>query len=149
MDLGFLNSLFQKLKARRGRPQVYLPEQNFKAVLYGYAYEKYQATEIARLMKDAVARSVCGYVEEAPSHDTLSRFLRKLAKVVKQVFKRLVKHVKKLGITLDEDQVIDGTDIKTKFRSDPDAKWNWTPQKTSITGDTGSVGYLPLTLTCH
>ena len=125
VDLGFLSSLFQKLKSRRGRPPVYMPEQNFKAVLYGYAHEKYQATEIARLMRDAVARTVCGYMEGTPSHDTLSRFLRKLAKVVKPVFKRLVKQVKKLGITWGEDQVIDGTDIKTKFMSDRDAKWNW------------------------
>jgi transposase len=125
VDLGFLNGLFQKLKSRRGRPQVYRPKQNFKAVLYGYAHGKYQATEIARLMKDGVARSVCGYLERNPSHDTLSRFLRKLARVVEQVFKRLVKQVKKLGITRGEDQVMDGTDIRTRFRSDPDAKWNW------------------------
>ena len=56
VDLGFLNSLFENLKSMRGRPPVYRSEQNFKAVVYGYAHGKYEATEIARLMKDAVAR---------------------------------------------------------------------------------------------
>jgi transposase len=123
VNLGFLNDLFPR--SRRGRPPTYLPEQNFKAVLYGYAHEKYEATEIARLMEDGVARSVCGYMEGTPSHDTLSRFLRKLDTVVEQLFRKIVKQIKKMGITTGEDQVIDGTSIETRFRSDPDAKWNW------------------------
>jgi transposase len=125
VDLGFLNDLFQKGESERGRPPTYRPEQNFKAVVYGYAQGKYEATEIARLMEDGVARSVCGYMEGTPSHDTLSRFLRKLSKVVEKVFKRLLKQIKKLGITKGEEQVIDGTSIETRFKSDPDAKWNW------------------------
>lgn len=123
VNLGFLNDLFPR--SRRGRPPTYLPEQNFKAVLYGYAHEKYEATEIARLMEDGVARSVCGYMEGTPSHDTLSRFLRKLDTVVEQLFRKIVKLIKKMGITTGEDQVIDGTSIETRFRSDADAKWNW------------------------
>jgi len=127
MNLGFLNDLFPR--SRRGRPPTYLPEQNFKAVVYGYAHEKYEATEIARLMEDGVARSVCGYMEGTPSHDTLSRFLRKLATVIEQLFKKMVKQIKKMGITMGEDQVIDGTSIETRFRSDPNAKWNWESTK--------------------
>jgi len=135
VNLGFLDDLFPG--SSRGRPPAYLPEQNFKAVVYGYAHEKYEATEIARLMEDGVARSVCGYMEGTPSHDTLSRFLRKLATVIEQLFKRLVKQIKKMGITTGEIQVIDGTSIETKFRSDPDAKWNWDSTKNDYYGGYG------------
>ena len=128
VDLSFLNSLFQR-PGKRGRPPIYNPEQNFKAVIYGYANGRHQATEIARLREDGVARVACGYLHWTPSHDTLSRFLKKLAGVVEQVFRRLVKQIKKLGITKGEDQVIDGTSIRTRFRSDPDARWNWDATK--------------------
>jgi len=128
VDLGFLDSLFKRA-GRRGRPPVYTPQQNFKAVIYGYANWRHHATEIARLMEDGVAGAACGYLHGAPSHDTLSRFLRRLASVVEQVFKRLVEEVKRLGITRGEDQVIDGTSIRTRFRSDPDAGWSWDATK--------------------
>lgn len=125
VDLSFLGQVFTRLKSKRGRPPRYQAESNFKAIVYGYAQGKLHATEVARLMEDGVARAVCGYLGKTPSHDTLSRFLRRLAKVVKEVFRRLVKQVKAMGITRGEDQVIDGTSIRTRFRSDPDARWNW------------------------
>lgn len=128
VDLSFLDSLFHG-PGRRGRPPVYKPEQSFKAVLYGYANGRHQATEMARLMEDGVARAACGYLHRTPSHDTLSRFLEKLARVVEQVFRRLVEQLKRLGITKGEDQIIDGTGIRTRFRSDPDARWNWDATK--------------------
>lgn len=51
MDLGLLDSLLQR-QGKRGRPPVYKPEQNFKAIIYGYANGKHRATKIARLMED-------------------------------------------------------------------------------------------------
>lgn len=107
VDLGFLSQVFEGLESKRGRPLKYQTESNFKALVYGYAQGKRCVTEVARLVEDGVARSVCGYMEDTPSHDTLSRFLRKLAEVVEEVFRKLVKQVKAMGITKGEDQVID------------------------------------------
>jgi len=55
--------------------------------------------EIVRLMKDRVNRATRRYLHGAPSHDTSSRFFRRLVSVVEQVFSTLMRWVKRLIIT--------------------------------------------------
>jgi len=56
---------------------------------------------------------------------------------VEQVLKRLVRQVRRLAITRGEDQAIDGTSIKTRLRSDPDAGWSWDATKKEYYGGYG------------
>lgn len=49
--------------------------------------------------------------------------------MIEDVFKHLIKSATELGITDGKIQVIDSTSIETKYKTDPDARWNYDPTR--------------------
>ena len=129
VDFDFVDELFHEHRGNRGRPLKYKPSSNLKAIIYGLAEDRRSICEIARLIDDIVARKCCGYGDDTPSHDTLSRFWDRLATVIEDIFKHLVKSATDLGITDGRVQAIDSTSIETKYKTDPDARWNYDPTR--------------------
>ena len=91
MDFDFVDELFHEHRGNRGRPLKYKPSSNLKAIIYGLAEDRRSICEIARLIDDIVARKCCGYGDDTPSHDTLSRFWNRLAAVIEEVFKHALR----------------------------------------------------------
>jgi hypothetical protein len=126
INFSFVDELFEKNKeSKRGKKKQYLPSQLFKLCLEAFQKGRTSAKSIERYVREPLVKilhELNGYV----SHDVISRFFISLQEVIKDVFNKLVKVARKLGIFYPGlSQVIDGTDLPTMFLSDKDAKWNY------------------------
>lgn len=130
VDFKAIEKHLQRLepKTKRGRPPTYSRMEKFKAVLYGFAHGRYNACAIAREVDSFLARRICG-LKGKISHDRINDFLKELPRIIEEIFQELVRQVMKLGITDGKSQAIHPTSIKTRFRSDPDAKWSYDETK--------------------
>lgn len=73
-----IEAIFDELKkSNRGKPPIFKPHQLLSLVIYALANKVKYATEIARKSKDILTQIFCD-LEKETSHDTVSRFLRKL-----------------------------------------------------------------------
>ncbi len=124
VNLGFVDGLFMKLKkTKRGAPCKYSPSQLFRLVIEAMLEGKRSAKAIARYGKRLLVK-LFHKLNGNVSHDTISRFFSKLCMLIEEIFYRLVKEVKKLGI-LSSRRVADTTDIETRFKKDEDARWSY------------------------
>ena len=126
INLDFVDNLFEKQrKTKRGRKRLYKISKVFKLVIDGFRNGRTAATEIARFAKQILVKAkheLCGNI----SHDTISRFWIDLQSFAKELFQSLVKYARKIGIFYSGlSQVIDGSDIPTRFKTDSEAKWNY------------------------
>ena len=116
-----------RLGPKRGRPPTYRRIEKFKAVIY-VAHGKYNACAIAREADSLMARKICG-LKGKISHDRINEFLKELETVIEEVFRELVRQVMRQRIMDGKSQALDPTSVKTKFMSDPDAKWSYDETK--------------------
>jgi len=126
INLDFVDNLFEKQrKTKRGRKRLYKISKVFKLVIDGFRNGRTAATEIARFAEQILVKAkheLCGNI----SHDTISRFWIDLQSFAKELFQSLVRYARKIGIFYSGlSQVLDGSDVPTRFRKDKDAKWNY------------------------
>src|SRR3989338_4158145 len=126
INLGFIDRLLeQDKKTNRGRKREYKFSQIFKLAMDGFRNGRTAATEIARFAQDILVKAK-HELDGNISHDTISRFWITLQSIAKKIFQKLVTEAKRLGILYPGlSQVLDGSDIPTRFRKDKDAKWNY------------------------
>ncbi len=126
VNLDFVDALYEKSKrSRRGKKKEFKMSTIFGLVLDGFQNGRTAATEIARFSKNVLVKSKHNLPRNI-SHDVISNFWIALQSIVKKIFRKLVMKVKKLGIFYPGlSQVLDGTDIPTRFLKDKDAKWNY------------------------
>lgn len=129
VKLPFLKKLFKKVKKKRGKPIAYDRSKLFRLVCEAYSEGKRSASSIARYAKKTFVK-LKYWVTKSPSHDTISDFLNELAEIIDDIFNLVVKKAKKTGLFKTYvPKLIDTTDIETRFKSDPDAQWNWDSTK--------------------
>ena len=126
VDFRFIDTLYRKYKKnKRGRKKVYLMSQLFKLCCEAFQNGITSAKAIERYVKKPLVKithELAGYV----SHDVISRFFITLGNIIKEIFYRIVREIRKLGLVYPGlIQVIDGTDLPTRFKKDEDAKWNY------------------------
>ncbi|MBU0760064.1 MAG: transposase [Nanoarchaeota archaeon] len=126
VNLNFIDRLVeQDKKTKRGRKREYKLSKIFKLVIDGFRNGRTAATEIARFAQDIFVKAK-HELDGNISHDTISRFWIALQSIAKKIFQKIVRHSQKLGIFYPGlSQVLDGSDIATRFRKDSDAKWNY------------------------
>ena len=126
VNLNFVDKLAeQDKKTNRGRKREYKLSKIFKLVIDGFRNGRTAATEIARFAQDILVKAK-HELDKNISHDTISRFWIAVQSIIKKIFQKLVRHSQKLGIFYSGlSQVLDGTDIATRFLKDKDAKWNY------------------------
>ena len=126
VDLRFIDKLYeQEKKSKRGAKRQYHLSQIFKLCVDGFRNGRTASTEIARFAHGLMVKAKHELAADI-SHDTISRFWIALQSIVKKIFRKLVKLVSKLSLFYPGlSQAFDGTDLPTKFRKDPDAKWNY------------------------
>ena len=126
VNLNFIDKLVeQDKKTNRGRKREYKLSKIFKLVIDGFRNGRTAATEIARFAQDILVKAK-HELNRNISHDTISRFWIVLQSIIKKIFQKLVRHSRKLGIFYSGlSQVLDGSDVPTRFRKDSDAKWNY------------------------
>lgn len=126
VDFSFIDKLVeQQKKTKRGKKKQYLPSQLFKLCLEAFQKGRTAAKAIERYVREPLVKvlhDLKGYV----SHDVISRFFIALQEIIKEIFVRLIKIAKKLGIFYAGlAQAMDGTALPTIFKSDKNAKWNY------------------------
>jgi len=126
VDLGFIDKLSEKSRSsKRGRRREYKLSEIFRLCMDGFRNGKTAATEIARFASEMVIKAK-HELNGTISHDTISRFWIALQPIMKKIFQKLVRIARKIGIILPGlTQAFDGTDLPTRFKKDPDAKWNY------------------------
>jgi len=126
VNLDFIDRLVeQDKKTKRGRKREYKLSQIFKLAVDGFRNGRTTATEIARFAQDILVKAKHEF-DGNISHDTISRFWIALQSIAKKIFQKLVTEAKRLGIFYSGlSQVLDGSDVPTRFRKDKDAKWNY------------------------
>lgn len=130
VNLNFIDRLVEKEKrSGRGKKRTYKVSQIFRLVMDGFKNGRTASTDIARFAKDLMIKAK----HELPSdisHDTVSRFWITLQLVSKKVFQRIVRMARRIGIFYPGlSQVLDGSDIPTRFKKDPGGKWNYDSTK--------------------
>jgi hypothetical protein len=126
VNLDFVDGLYEKSKrSRRGKKKEFKMSTIFGLVLDGFQNGRTAATEIARFSKNVLVKSRHNLPRNI-SHDVISNFWIALQSIVKKIFRKLVMGIRKLGIFYSGlSQVLDGSDVPTRFRKDGDAKWNY------------------------
>lgn len=106
----------------------------WSALIAGVLKQANSLADVVRLLeRDKDTRLVCGFSQDnIPSHDALSRFLKKLAEhedLLEKCFSELVKEARGNLPEFGDKLAVDSTDIKAyanghrKIPSDPDARW--------------------------
>lgn len=106
----------------------------WSALIAGILRQAETLADVVRLLeRDKDARLVCGFSRDnIPSHDALSRFLKKLVEhedLLEKCFSDLVNEARGLLPGFGDKLAVDSTDIKAysnghrKSPSDPDARW--------------------------
>lgn len=126
IDFGFIDDLYEKQKKnRRGKKKVYPLSKLFKICIEAFQKGRTSAKAIERYVREPLVKVVhelAGYV----SHDVISRFFIALQEIIKNIFYKLVKKARRIGLFYAGlSQVTDGTDLPTRFKKDKDAKWNY------------------------
>jgi hypothetical protein len=125
LDLSYVDQMFvQNKKTNKGRPRIYPPSDNLKALLYGIAEGKDTLRGISRTIQTSVAQIFLGLEQGGMSYATLERFWHQFATVAESVFKEFAQLIKGLGI-LGEIHAVDSTSITTPYLDDPDAVWSY------------------------
>lgn len=126
VDFSFVDKLFEEnKKSKRGKKKQYLPSQLFRLCLEAFQKGRTSAKSIERYVREPLVK-ILHELEDYVSHDVISRFFIGLQNIIKNIFNKLVRIARKLGIFYPGlSQVIDGTDLPTLFLSDNDAKWNY------------------------
>lgn len=128
LDLSYIDQLFDQTKiTHRGRPRVYPPSANLKALLYGLAEGRRTIRAISRAIRTSMALVFLG-LETGMSYATLDRFWTQFAALAETAFKTLAQVIAKLGL-LGGNQAVDSTSIATPFKDDPDAVWSFDSTK--------------------
>lgn len=111
-------------KKKRGKPVEYDRPILFNLICEAFHEGKKSAHAIARYAKRPLVR-IKYWITKSPSHDVISDFFHELEDLIEDLFTLLVRKAKKIGLFKTYvPKLIDTTDIKTRFRSDPDAQWN-------------------------
>lgn len=125
LDLSYVNQLFiYNKKTKKGRPRIYSPSDNLKALLYGFAEGKDTLRGISRTIQTSLAQVFLGLEKGGMSYATIERFWHQFSTVAESVFKEFAQIVKNLGI-LGKIQAVDSTNISTLHLNDPDAVWSY------------------------
>ena len=106
----------------------------WSALIAGVLRQAHSLTEVVRLLeRDKDTRLVCGFSQDnIPSHDALSRFLKKLVvheDLLEKCFSELVKEARGNLPEFGDKLAVDSTDIRAyanghrKIPSDTDARW--------------------------
>jgi hypothetical protein len=128
LDFSFLNELIEQTKkTNRGRPPEYLPDAKLRGTLYCLASNTRKIRGMARLLKETLARLICGFQDDSPSASTLSRFFTLLGAIIGEVFHLLACFAASLGI-FSSIFLGDTTSIEVS-QDDPDGKWNYDSTK--------------------
>ena len=128
LDFTNIDQLFEQTKTtQRGRPRIYPPSDDLRALLYGLVEGKNTLRGISRTIKTSVAQVFLG-LDNGMSYATLNRFWHQFAIVAESAFKELATVVANLGI-LGEIHAVDSTSISTPFLDDPDAVWSYDATK--------------------
>lgn len=129
VKLSFLKKLFKKVEKKRGKPIAYDRSKLFRLVCEACSEGKRSASAIERYARKIFVK-LRYWVTKSPSHDTISDFFNELSEIIDELFNLVVKKAKKIGLFKTYvPKLIDTTDIETKFKSDPDAQWNWDSTK--------------------
>jgi len=98
VDFRFIDTLYRKYKKnKRGRKKVYLMSQLFKLCCEAFQNGITSAKAIERYVKKPLVKithELAGYV----SHDVISRFFITLGNIIKEIFYRIVREIRKLGL---------------------------------------------------
>lgn len=128
LDLSCIDQVFdQNRSTTRGRPKIYPPITNLKALLYGLAEGRRTIRAISRAIRTSMALVFLG-LHKGMSYATLDRFWAQFAALAETAFDALTKVVANLGI-LGAVQAVDSTSIATPFLDDPDARWSYDATK--------------------
>ena len=128
LDLSYIDQLFDQTKTtKRGRPKVYPPSVNLKALLYGLAEGRRTIRAISRAIRTSMALVFLG-LKTGMSYATLDRFWTQFAALSEAAFKALAQVVAQLGL-LGAIQAVDSTSIATPFKDDLDAVWSYDATK--------------------
>jgi hypothetical protein len=128
LDLSCIDRLFDQIKTtKRGRPKVYPPSANLKALLYGLAEGRRTIRAISRAIQTSMALVFLG-LETGMSYATLDRFWSSFAALAEDTFKELAQAVAQLGM-FGAVQAVDSTRIATPMKDDPDARWSYDATK--------------------
>lgn len=103
----------KKKKTRAGRPQDYTDEQMLRLVILQDREDILYDTDMERKLKrNRDYRDFCDFGKKVPSHDTITRFKKRLAPDKwKNLFDGLDNELDKHGYFGDDDLTGDGTDI--------------------------------------
>jgi len=128
LDLSCIDRLFDQTRSTaRGRPRVYPPSANLKALLYGLAEGRRTIRAISRTIHTSMALAFLG-LSRGMSYATLDRFWAQFATLAEAAFNALTQVIANLGI-LGAVQAVDSTSIATPFKDDPDARWSYDATK--------------------
>ena len=119
-----IDKLLEKAQPERGKQREYDRQVLFRLVCDAWNAGKRSASEIARYANEPLAR-LKYWITKSPSHDTISDFFNELVILIDDIFELIVKKAKHIGLFKTYvPKLIDTTDIKTRFKSDPNAQWN-------------------------
>jgi len=126
VNLEFLDELYEKSKiSRRGKKKEFKMSTIFRLVVDGFRNKCTASTEIARFSQQTLIKAKHNLSRKI-SHDFISDFWIALQSDIKKIFQKLVKLAEMLGIFYSGlSQVLDGTDIPTRFKKDSGGKWNY------------------------
>jgi hypothetical protein len=127
LDLSIIDQLFDQTKSTRGRPRVYPPSVNLKALLYGLAEGRRTIRAISRAIHTTMALAFLG-LSRGMSYATLDRFWAQFATLAETAFKAMAHVVASFGI-LGAVQAVDSTSIATLLLDDPDGRWSYDATK--------------------
>jgi len=128
LDLACIDRLFDQTKTTtRGRPRVYPPSANLKALLYGLAEGRRTIRAISRAIHTTMALAFLG-LNRGMSYATLDRFWTQFVALTEAAFKALAQVIAKLGI-LGAVQAVDSSSIATPLTDDPDGRWSYDATK--------------------
>ena len=119
-----IDKLLEKAQPERGKQREYDRQVLFRLVCDAWNAGKRSASAIARYANEPLVR-LKYWITKSPSHDTISDFFNELVILIDEIFELIVKKAKHVGLFKTYvPKLIDTTDIKTRFKSDPNAQWN-------------------------
>lgn len=123
MDWEKAETVLQKVRNIRGHPEKYPGIVKLKAILWGYTHNIRSPTGTTRMLKDSmIARMYCG-LAQAPSHDCINDYMRKIEPVIDELFLLLRNAAIAKGIIKGYSQALDPTGIETRYKKDKDGTW--------------------------
>lgn len=129
IDWKEIEEILLKIKNKRGRRPFYEDISKMKMIVYFRVHRIFEATRMVRkLKKENMVMRSCG-LKKIPSHDIISDFLQRIEPIIEEIFKNVVNQAIRLGIIKGKRLALDPTSIKTKYKSDKDAKWSWDETK--------------------